>query len=86
MDLFGVNLPEVNKETGTQDRHKWYWASEMNEEECWIFRIYDSNQVEGRARRCPHTAIPLPGTTNETETRQSIEVRCAVLHEDEPAT
>ena len=86
MDLFGVTPPEANGETNMQERHNWYWASEMSEEECWVFRIYDSNQVEGRARRCPHTAITIPGTTNETETRQSIEVRCAVLCEDEPAT
>ncbi len=80
---FGVLPPDVDEKTGCQEKHRWYWCSEMTPEELYVFKITDS-KVDGRMRRTPHSAFHLAGTEGE-ETRQSLEMRCLVFWEDEPA-
>ncbi|KAH7360642.1 hypothetical protein BKA65DRAFT_493698 [Rhexocercosporidium sp. MPI-PUGE-AT-0058] len=79
---WGVLPPAVDEKTGRQEKHKWYWCSEMTPDEVFLFKILDS-KLDGRARRDPHSAFHIEGTEGE-ETRQSIEMRCMVFWEDEP--
>ena len=53
--------------------HKWYYAFEMQPEEIFAFKLYDSK--EGVPQYTGHTAIELPWTDNETPPRNSIEIR-----------
>jgi hypothetical protein len=67
-------------ELRSNPQHRWYYASFMEPEECFIFKIYDSK--EGR---CGHTAFVDPETINEPA-RQSQEFRFFVFYEDEPVS
>ncbi|PVH96920.1 hypothetical protein DM02DRAFT_598370 [Periconia macrospinosa] len=61
--------------------HRWYYKSHLSPEEVLFIKCFDS-KLDGRARRVPHTAFPVPGT-EDLENRESIEVRALVFHEDE---
>ncbi|GIZ38726.1 hypothetical protein CKM354_000213100 [Cercospora kikuchii] len=61
--------------------HKWYWPSEMKPDEALLIKCFDS-KLEGVARRAPHSAFNLPD--DQGPPRESIEIRCAVLWEDQP--
>lgn len=53
--------------------HVWYYASEMQPEEIFAFKLYDSR--DDVPQYTGHTAIELPGTTDDTPPRQSMEIR-----------
>ncbi|MCJ1308077.1 hypothetical protein MMC25_001728 [Agyrium rufum] len=63
--------------------HKWHYLYGQTPEEVLLIKCFDS-KLDGRARRVPHTAFVNEATANE-ESRESIEVRCLVFHEDQDA-
>jgi len=87
-DLVGVALiyPDRQGETYTvkpNPDHQWYYLYGQTPEEVMLIKCFDS-KLDGRARRVPHTAFVNPDTVDEYA-RESIEVRCLVFHEDQPA-
>jgi hypothetical protein len=54
--------------------HRWYYASEMQTEEVWIFKNYDS-ATGGRALFTPHTAFVDPTPHSRVAARESVEFR-----------
>lgn len=64
------------KELAYNPAHKWYYASNMQPEECLLVKCFDS-LTDGTARCTPHSAF----TTEQDEgpARESIEVRCIVI-------
>jgi len=60
--------------------HRWFYVSEMNVDEAWLFRCYDS-ATDGRARFTPHAAFTHPATTADTPPRESIELRSLVFYD-----
>lgn len=62
--------------------HRWYYKSGLSPEEVLLIKCYDS-KLDGRARRVPHTAFVDPAAPASTPSRESIEVRCLVFHEDD---
>ncbi|MDG2175835.1 MAG: CmcJ/NvfI family oxidoreductase [Gammaproteobacteria bacterium] len=53
--------------------HLWYYAFEMQPEEIFAFKLYDSN--ESVPQYSGHTAIDLPWTDENTPPRHSMEIR-----------
>jgi hypothetical protein len=53
--------------------HRWYYASDMQTDEVWLFKNYDS-AADGRARFAPHTAFVDP-THRVVQPRESVEFR-----------
>ena len=87
-DLVPVALiyPDRRGETYTvrpNKDHKWYFLYGQTPEEVTLIKCFDS-KLDGRARRVPHTAFVNPNTVDEAS-RESIEVRALVFHENEPA-
>lgn len=87
-DLVPVALiyPDRRGETYTvrpNKEHRWHYLYGQTPEEVMLIKCFDS-KLDGRARRVPHTAFVNPDTVNE-ESRESIEVRALVFHEDEAA-
>lgn len=67
------------------DAHRWYYKSGLTPEEVLLIKCFDT-KTDGRARRVPHTAFVDPDTDREdVPTRESIEVRALVFHEDDTA-
>ena len=64
--LYGWNL-------SYNPRHKWYYAFEMQPEEVFAFKLYDSR--EDVPQYTGHTAIELPWTDDNTPPRNSMEIR-----------
>ncbi|KAH8174861.1 methyltransferase [Sarocladium implicatum] len=62
-------------------KHQWYYKSELSPDEVILIKCFDSKK-DGRARRVPHTAFHIPGT-EDAESRESIEVRALVFHEND---
>lgn len=60
------------------EKHKWYYLEGQRPEETLLIKCFDS-EVDGRARRAPHSAFTLEGREGEAE-RESIEVRALVFH------
>lgn len=61
--------------------HMWHYISSMQLDEAFLFKIFDSRSGEGRVG---HTAFKDPRTKNDAP-RQSMELRCFVFYENEPA-
>jgi hypothetical protein len=61
--------------------HRWYYASDMQTDEVWIFKNYDS-AAEGRARSTPHTAFVDPTHHPKIAARQSVEFRAFAFFDD----
>jgi hypothetical protein len=59
---------------------RWYWAPEMTRDEVLLIKGWDSLD-DGRARFTPHGAFQLPGQDPNIPARESIEVRCYLVHE-----
>ncbi|KAF2730112.1 hypothetical protein EJ04DRAFT_586812 [Polyplosphaeria fusca] len=59
-------------------KHRWYYKHRMSPEEVLLIKCFDSKK--NVARRALHSAFEDPVFTNE-KSRQSIEVRCLVLHD-----
>jgi hypothetical protein len=60
------------------ERHRWFYKSELSPEEVILIKCFDSD--EGVARRIPHTAFEVPGQEKIEEARESIEARCLVFY------
>lgn len=54
--------------------HRWWYLPDMQAEEVWIFKNYDSAGDAGRARFTPHTAF-IESTDANIAPRQSVEFR-----------
>ncbi len=61
-------------------RHRWYYYPRMARDEALVFKQYDS-QLSGPARFTPHAAFDLPHPPPGTPPRESIELRCLVIHD-----
>jgi len=61
--------------------HRWYYVSSMQPDEAFVFKIFDSRDYR---ERVAHTAFKDPRYKNEPP-RQSMEFRCFVFYEDQPA-
>ncbi len=65
--------------------HRWFYASNMQADEIFIFKGYDS-KATGVARATPHTGFTHPDRPPEFIPRESIEVRALLIdHEPEKA-
>jgi hypothetical protein len=64
--LYGYNL-SYNPE------HRWYYASHMQPEELFAFKLYDSDSTQ--PRWTGHTAINDPESPHDSPPRQSMEIR-----------
>ncbi|HEY1103756.1 MAG TPA: CmcJ/NvfI family oxidoreductase [Burkholderiaceae bacterium] len=62
--------------------HRWHYFSRMDRHEALVFKQYDS-QVSGVSRFTPHAAFDLPNPPPDAPLRESIELRCLVIHETE---
>lgn len=58
--------------------HKWYYKHRLTPDDVLLIKCFDSNTTV--ARRSLHSAFEDP-THRDKESRQSIEVRCLVLHD-----
>lgn len=58
--------------------HRWFWTSQMQEDEAYVFVNYDSRD-DGRARFTPHSTIVDPDVPEDAPIRQSIETRAFVF-------
>lgn len=58
--------------------HRWFWTSQMREDEAYVFVNYDSRH-DGRARFTPHSTIVDPNVPEDAPIRQSIETRAFVF-------
>ncbi|KAI5357476.1 Putative hydroxylase/desaturase AsaB [Septoria linicola] len=63
------------------DQHKWYYASEMNPNEALLLKIADSKRTV--ANKLMHTSFT--GENDHGPERHSLEARCTVFWEDQPA-
>ena len=67
-----------------RDRHRWIYFPHMRHDEALIFKVFDNASELGlasRSERPPHTAhtsFALPGITENTPPRESIECRVLV--------
>jgi hypothetical protein len=59
--------------------HRWYYASDMQADEVWIFKNYDS---AGWARSTPHTAFVDPTHYPAIAARESVEFRVFAFFDD----
>ncbi|PPJ57945.1 hypothetical protein CBER1_09720 [Cercospora berteroae] len=75
VETWSVARPE--KEEG---EHRWYYCKNMMPEEAIVFKIFDSCEREGVARRVPHTAFQCEEDFGED--RQSVELRGLVLWDE----
>ena len=87
-DLISVGLIYPNRQGETytvkpNPNHRWYYLYGQTPEEVLLIKCFDS-KLDGRARRVPHTAFINPETADEYS-RESIEVRALVFHEDQSA-
>jgi len=59
--------------------HRWHYHPAMERHEALVFKQFDSR--EDVARFTPHAAFEHPATPPGTPPRESIEVRCLVVHD-----
>jgi len=62
--------------------HRWSYYSAMDRHEALVFKQYDS-RLGGVARFTPHAAFDLPDVPPDAPLRESIELRCLVVHDDD---
>nr|ANM86433.1 hypothetical protein [Cladonia uncialis subsp. uncialis]AUW31030.1 hypothetical protein [Cladonia uncialis subsp. uncialis] len=82
----GLIYPDRRGETLTvrpNKGHKWRYLHGQTPEEVLLIKCFDS-KVDGRARRVPHTAF-VNEEYKDADTRESIEIRALVFHEDQDA-
>ena len=83
-DLVGaaVHHPTHSGETWTlrpSSAHRWYYKRNLTPQEVLFIKCFDSRTDV--ARRVPHSAFEDPAG-KEKESRQSVEVRCLVFHDN----
>jgi hypothetical protein len=61
--------------------HRWYYASDMQTDEVWVFKNYDS-AADGRAQSTPHTAFVDPTHHPAMAARESVEFRAFAFFKD----
>jgi hypothetical protein len=59
--------------------HRWSYLSAMRNDEILVFKQYDS-LLSGVSRFTPHAAFDHPNSPPGVAPRQSIEIRCLVIH------
>lgn len=59
--------------------HRWSYFPQMDRHEALLFKQYDS-RTQGVARFTPHAAFDLPHIPADAPLRESIELRCLVVH------
>jgi hypothetical protein len=64
--LYGYNL-------SYNPNHRWYYTSQMQPDELYAFKLYDSDSA--RPQWTGHTAINDPETPDDAPPRESIEIR-----------
>ncbi|KAF2830930.1 hypothetical protein CC86DRAFT_344076 [Ophiobolus disseminans] len=69
----------VMSHEGEEQRHEWWYMSEMQPDEMVVFKGYDTAR-DLAGWRCPHTAFRLEGSEGE-EPRESIEARIVCFWE-----
>jgi hypothetical protein len=63
-------------------RHRWSYYPGMDRHEALVFKQFDS-RGDDVARFTPHAAFDLPQVPPDAPLRESIELRCLVIHGDE---
>ncbi|WP_395702033.1 CmcJ/NvfI family oxidoreductase [Aquabacterium sp.] len=63
-------------------RHRWHYFPAMDRHEALVFKQYDS-QLSGTTRFTPHAAFDLPAVPPDAPLRESIELRCLVVLEQD---
>jgi hypothetical protein len=58
--------------------HRWYYAKDMQADEAWLFKGYDS--LGSVARFTPHTGFSNPDCPDRFLPRESIELRAMVIY------
>ena len=77
--------PNRNGETYAvryNEGQRWHYKSGLEPDEVLLIKCFDS-KTDGRARRAAHSAFIDPAAGEDVPTRQSIEVRALVFHEDD---
>lgn len=62
----------------------WYYCEGMKPGECLFVKCFDTIRDGKTARRTPHSAFVDPTNTDNTK-RESVEIRCLVFWEGQPA-
>ena len=62
-----------------QEKQKWYWVSEMQNNEALIFKGWDSHVSKTTIRFTPHTSFNIPNQNINKYPRESIEARIFVV-------
>lgn len=78
MGVWAVRRPEL------EGGHKWWYLGGMKPDEVMLIKCLDSSEKEGRCRRAPHGAVE-DNRYMDAAPRESVEVRCPVIWEDESA-
>ena len=61
------------------EKQKWYWVSEMKENEALIFKGWDNNNTEKIIKHTPHTSFNVPGQNIDKYPRESVEARVFIV-------
>ena len=61
--------------------HKFYYAKDMDVDEAWVFKCYDSRR--NCARFTPHAAFVDPSSPADAPPRESVEIRSFAFWEQE---
>ena len=62
-----------------EEKQKWYWASEMQNNEAFIFKNWDSDTSKKILKFTPHTSFNIPNQNINKSPRESIEARIFVV-------
>ena len=63
------------------EKHEWHYLHGQTPAEALLIKCFDS-KTDGRARRVPHSAF-VDEEYKDAYSRESIEVRTLVFHEDD---
>jgi len=79
-DLVYAEYVVENRQIYRSDRHKWYYISDQQPNEMWVFMQSDSDPtgLSGVA----HSAFPNPASVRSEPPRESVEVRALVYYAD----
>lgn len=59
---------------------KWYYLDQQRTDEVTVIKIWDNSKDPGISKFCAHSAFNNPNTPPDVEPRESVEVRCIVIH------
>ena len=63
------------------DQHEWWYCDGMRSDEVLVFKTFESEGREGRARFCAHSSFTHPDFAHAERARESVEVRALVFYE-----